>query len=189
MAQRTEAWQAALTVHAYVAAGSGHALVQEIQAFDPHPDSDEQTTIRIEDAIREEISTALRLSGQVAHERLVTSRLLAGPLTATLDALACGSITASHARVVTDAAKRLPGWIASIGPDADSLRPVDVAERVEFTRACGLLQDRVVRVAARGTLAHTRAAASRAVLAIDADGAARRRAQVRKTRDAFVLPG
>ena len=174
---------------AYVAAGSGHALVQEIQAFDPHPDSDEQITIRIEDAIREEISTALRLSGQAAHERLVTSRLLAGPMTTTLAALESGSITASHARVVTDAAKRLPGWIASIGPDAESLRPVDVAERAEFTRACGLLQDRVVPVAARGTLAHTRAAASRAVLAIDADGAARRRAQVRKTRDAFVLPG
>ena len=111
VAQRTEAWQAALAVHAYVAAGSGHALVQEVQAFDPHPDSDEQITIRIEDAIREEISTALRLSGQAAHERLVTSRLLAGPMTATLEALACGSITASHARVVTDAAKRLPGWI------------------------------------------------------------------------------
>ena len=189
VAQRTEAWQAALTVHAYVAAGSGHALVQEVQAFDPHPDSDEQTTIRIEDAIREEISTALRLSGP---GRPRTARHLAAarrPMTATLEALACGSITASHARVVTDAAKRLPGWIASIGPDAESLRPVDVAERAEFTRACGLLQDRVVRVAARGTLAHTRAAASRAVLAIDADGAARRRAQVRKTRDAFVLPG
>ena len=155
----------------------------------PTPTATRSTTIRIEDAIREEISTALRLSGQAAHERLVTSRLLAGPMAATLDALACGSITASHARVVTDAAKRLPGWIASIGPDAESLRPVDVAERAEFTRACGLLQDRVVRVAARGTLAHTRAAASRAVLAIDADGAARRRAQVRKTRDAFVLPG
>ena len=189
VAQRTEAWQAALAVHAYVAAGSGHARVEEVQAFDPHPDSDEQITIRIEDAIREEISTALRLSGQAAHERLVTSRLLAGPMTTTLAALESGSITASHARVVTDAAKRLPGWIASIGPDAESLRPVDVAERVEFTRACGLLQDRVVPVAARGTLAHTRAAASRAVLAIDADGAARRRAQVRKTRDAFVLPG
>ena len=187
--QRVTSWRAAVEARAYVAAGSGHALVQEVQAFDPHPDSDEQITIRIEDAIREEISTALRLSGQVAHERLVTSRLLAGPMTATLDALACGSITASHARVVTDAAKRLPGWIASIGPDAESLRPVDVAERAEFTRACGLLQDRVVRVAARGTLAHTRAAASRAVLAIDADGAARRRAQVRRTRDAFVLPG
>ena len=187
--QRVTSWRASVEARAYVAAGSGHALVQEIQAFDPHPDSDEQITIRIEDAIREEISTALRLSGQAAHERLVTSRLLAGPMTATLDALACGSITASHARVVTDAAKRLPGWIASIGPDAASLRPVDVAERAEFTRACGLLQDRVVRVAARGTLAHTRAAAGRAVLAIDADGAARRRAQVRKTRDAFVLPG
>jgi hypothetical protein len=49
-----------------------------------------------------------------------------------------------------------------------------------------VLQDRVLPAAKRGSLSHTRAAARRAVLAIDAEGEARRRMNARCTRDAWV---
>ncbi len=52
---------------------------------------------------------------------------------------------------------------------------------------CAQLQDRVVPVATRGTMSQARSAARRAVLAIDSQGEARRRAAARRVRDAFVV--
>ena len=187
VAQRTEAWHAGLQLRGYVAAGSGHAQVQEFLVLDPRPDRDEERRVRIEDAARDEVAAALRTSGQATHDRLTTARLLVGPMAATLQALESGAITPAHVRVVVDAARRLPGCQAAIGPAAASRRAVDVQERAQFRHLCALLQDRVLPVAARSTLSRTRAAAGRAVLAIDAAGQGRRRAQARASRDAFVI--
>ena len=170
-----------------MAAGSGHAQVQELLVLDAHPDRDEEQLIRIQDAARDELSAALRTSAQATHDRLTEARLLMGPMASTLEALEAGAITAGHVRVVVEAARRLPGCEASIGPAAVSQRACDVEQRVHFTRLCALLQARVVPVAARSTRSRTRAAARRAVLAIDAAGEARRRAQARTIRDAFVI--
>ena len=178
VAQRTEAWHAAMQAKGYVAAAAGHTQVQELLVLDPRPDHEGERLLRIEDASRDEIAAALRASSQATHDRLTAARLLMGPLAATLHALESGVITPGHARVVVEASRRLPGCQASIGPSAASRRPIEVEARAQFRLMCDRLQDRVVPVATRGTLARTRAAARRAVLAIDADGEARRRAEV-----------
>jgi hypothetical protein len=77
--------------------------------------------------------------------------------------------------VVVEQACRLPGrWMR------------DDTEREAFTHGCRELERRVLPVAKRGTLAATRAAAKRAVLAIDSAGESRRRERAPCTRDVWV---
>ncbi|MDO8309522.1 MAG: hypothetical protein Q7V58_14345, partial [Actinomycetota bacterium] len=69
-----------------VSAASGHRRVEEVLVLDPV--SDCERTIRIADAVREEVACALRMSPVTAQQRIDTARLLAGPLAGTRDALA-----------------------------------------------------------------------------------------------------
>jgi len=146
--------------------------------------SDEERVIRIEDAAREEVASALRWSLPAAQNKIDIARLLHGPLAATREALAAGEIVGSHVAVIAEHARRLPGALQSTafaGPLADP------GADAEFTAACMDLQRRVLPTAVRSTAAATRQAARRAVLAIDAEGERRRRLQARCHRDVHVV--
>jgi hypothetical protein len=175
--QRMGARLHALEVELLVAAASPAPLVEEFTLLEP--DDDRERTIRIADAVREEVAAALRWSPQVAQGRIDSARLLRGELAPTAAALRAGDTTPAHAAVLVEAARRLPGrW-------SDD---VEVG-RATFAEACRRLQDLVLPVACRGTVPMTRGAADRAVLAIDADGQERRRRSARCTRDVFVMDG
>jgi hypothetical protein len=139
------------------------------------PGSQEEKELRIADVVREELAAAVRLSPVTAQRRIDTARLLHGPLTRTHEALSWGEITPSQVTVIVEACRRLPGFFQR-----------DDAEVVAFAAATAAFQDRVLPAAKRGSLSTTRAAARRAVLAIDAVGEARRRTNARCTRDAWV---
>ena len=64
-----------------VAAASPERMVEEYTLL--VPGSDEERTVRIEDAVREEVAAAVRWSPSTAQQRIDTARLLAGPLAAT----------------------------------------------------------------------------------------------------------
>ncbi len=170
--ERISAWWASVQARAIVAAASPERLVDEFTLLDPRPEHDEERTIRIEDAVREELAAAVRWSPAMAQDRIDSARLLAGPLRATHESLSLGEITSGHVSVIVEAACRLPGRF-------------DDAE--QFEAACSRLQDRVLPCARRGTLSSTRAAARRAVLAIDAEGARRRRLAARCMRSVYVV--
>lgn len=139
------------------------------------PGSDEEKRLRIADVVRDEISCALRRSPAHVQAMIDMARLLAGPLSATREALDRGAIRMDHVQVIARAAHRLPGWWMST--------PGEIAE---FTAACEELQGRVLPVAARASMVNFRACARRAVLAIDAEGEARRREQAKTTRDIWI---
>jgi hypothetical protein len=171
--ERIGSWWASRQVDAVVAAASPHALIEEFALL--VRGSDEEVLIRVEDVIREELGSAVRVSPVTAQHRIDAARLLAGPLAGTHLALSRGEISTGHVAVVVEQACRLPGrWMR------------DEAETVTFTRACSELQRRVLPTARKGTLSMTRVAAKRAVLAIDAEGESRRRERARCTRDVWV---
>lgn len=145
-----------------VAASSPERWVDEFLILDPRPGHDEERTVRICDAVREEIAVALRWSFATTQSRIDAARLLCGSLVRTKDALAAGTITAQHAAVIVEAAERVPDHHQE-------------------------LQDRVLKVAGRSTVSRTRQAANRAVLSIDAEGADRRRRRARCNREVFVV--
>jgi hypothetical protein len=122
----------ALEAELMVVAASPQPLVASFTVLEP--DDDRERTIRIADAVREEVGAALRLSGSVAQDRIDAARLLCGPLAATGAALRAGAITPAHAGVVVEAARRLPGrW-------ADPDDPAQEQDREVFAEACGRLQ-------------------------------------------------
>lgn len=167
----------ALQARLLVAAADARPHVAEYTVLLPgdDPADSRERVIRIQDAVREEIAAALRWSPVTAQYRIDAARLLAGPLANTAAALAVGVITPAHARVIVESAESLPGrWMR------DSL------ETAQFQSACSALQERVLPVAAGGTLSRTRTAAVRAVLAIDPQGAGRRRASALRTKDVTV---
>lgn len=174
--ERVAAWWASFQTDALVAAASPERMVEEFTLLDPRPDHDEERTIRIEDAVREEVAAALHWSPATTQSRIDTARLLAGPLRETNEALALGDITTGHVAAIVEEVRRLPGFWR---------RTED--ERTEFASACASLESAVLPVARRGTLARTRAAARRAVLRIDAEGQRRRRLAARCTRSVYVV--
>jgi hypothetical protein len=180
--ERVAAWWASVQVDALVAAASSHEVVLELTIRDARPGdplAEQERTIRIRDAAREEIAAAARWSPSAAHHRITGARLLAGPLARTARALALGEISTGHVAVIVEAAGSLPGRGAFIAGES--------CDGADFAAACEALQDRVLPVARRGTLAVTRSAARRAVLAIDAAGVQRRRREARSTRGVCVV--
>lgn len=163
----------ALQAEALVAIASPDRVVEEFVLLDRLTDG--ERTIRIEDAVREEVATAMRWSPSTAQHRIDVARLLMGPLAATREALASGSITSGHVNVIADAVSRLPGR-----------HGIDDEQRASFSAACTALEHRVLPVARRGTLSMTRAVARRAVMVIDAEGEQRRRRAARSTREIHV---
>jgi hypothetical protein len=180
LVERQIGWLSAVQDEAILAAASPTVQVLEVFTLAGPPDHGVDR-IRLEDGIREELATALHWSTGHAHDRLTRARYLAGPLARTHDALAAGTIAPAHVQVIVAHATRLPGGIAVLAGDATD------GQRAAFTAACARLQDHVLPVAARGAPARAKAAAQRAVLAIDAAGQARRRANATVHRDAFVF--
>ncbi|MBK9740295.1 MAG: DUF222 domain-containing protein [Actinobacteria bacterium] len=172
--QRVAAWWAAVGLEAVIPAAAAEPLIEEFTLL--VPGSDEERTIRIADVRREELGAALRLPPATAQDHIDTARLLAGPLAATAVALAAGEITDRHVAVIVEAAGRLPGR---------GMR--DDGDRATFTSCCADLERRVLPTARKATVSMTRAAARRAVLAIDAAGERRRRCEAKCTRDVYVV--
>jgi hypothetical protein len=164
----------AAQAEALVAVASSERVVDEYLISTV--DRDDERAIRIEDACREEVAAALRWAPSTTQARIDDARLLVGPMHEVLIALDRGEISPQHARVLTEAAQRLPGRWAPDGADAEL-----------FTAACADLVCRVLPIARRATVSVTRLAARRAVLAIDAEGERRRREQARCTRDVWVV--
>ena len=178
----------ALQAEALVAVATGDRVVEEFVLLDQA--SEAERVVLIEDAVREEVAAALRWSPSTAQARIDEARLLAGSLGEAKEALVAGDISPRHVGVLVEAARRLPGANdrfrrgADDRPDARAL-----AAQAEFTAACTELQRRVLPVARRSTVARTRQAARRVVLAIDAEGERRRRERARCTRDVYVADG
>lgn len=174
--ERISAWWASLEAPALVrAAGSDRYITHVVFGTDVLGEG-AAGPVTIADAIREELAAALRLSPAAAQTRIDSARLLCGPLSATHAAQSAGNITASHVAIIVAAASRLPGiW------------DVDEASREAFAEQCDLLQRRVLPVAIRSTLTHTRRAAKLAVIAGNPVEAKRRRKKWLADRDVYVI--
>jgi hypothetical protein len=125
-------------------------------------DSEEERTVRIEDAVRDELGCALRRSPVVMQSMIDTSRWLCGPLRMTLEALHAGDITLAHARIIVEGAEQLPPQ------ELDGF------------------QVRVLGTARRSNLSMTRRAANRVARALDPGGCLVRRRQATCTRDVWM---
>ncbi len=106
--ERVSAWLASLQAEVLVAAAGIEPQVDEFAVFDGR-------TVRVEDAVREEVAAALRWSPVTTQHGIDTARLLAGPLSATHEALSLGEITTGHVAVMVEATTRLPGRYADGG--------------------------------------------------------------------------
>ena len=159
-----------------VSAGGYDAAVDEVTVTDPRPDHHGQRTLRIEDAIREEIAAALRWTPNVAGNLLHEARVLHSHLPLTLQSLRLGEISERHARDIAETAMTL-----------SSSRPTTDEEREAFSVACLALEERVVPIARRATVSNTRAACRRALRSLDAAGARKRRQRARCTRDVQLI--
>jgi hypothetical protein len=175
--QRATARLHLLQADLLVAAASGHPVVEELLVLDPRPDHDEERTIRIADAVREDISSALRLPPATAQNLIDEARLINGPLARTREALLQGEITPGHARVICEAAERL-----SCAPGLGATEH----EHRAYGKACRALETRVLPTARRTTVARTRRRAALVLAQVDAEGQLRRRAAARCTRDVWV---
>ena len=160
-----------------------------VEAADPVPRVEEFTVesadgqdrrsprlVQIEDAVRDEIAAALRWSPSQAGMLIEEARQLHAHLPATLAALRSGVISGRHASVVAEWSRRLSARDAT-GPDAEHV----------YSQMCATFEERVLRVARRGTVAQTRAAAKRTLASLDAAGARLRREQQRCTRDVAII--
>lgn len=160
-----------------------------LEAADPEPRVEEFTvesadesiphtprTVVIEDAVREEIAASLRVSNAHAGSLIENARRLHADLPATLSALRGGAISGRHASVIVEWTGKLSAR-QSTHPDA----------RIAFAQACAAFEERVLRVARRGTSAQTRAAAKRTLSSLDKAGTAQRRQQQRRLHDVRII--
>ena len=169
--ERVAAWWHALQADALVAVADPEPRIDDYRILDPRPDHDEERTVRIEDAVREEVAAALRLPPSTAQARIDSARLLAGPLAATAESLELGEISAAHVAVIVDAIERISSRL-----DRDPKAPA------RFAAQCRAVQNRVLPIARRSTVARTRRAAAAWVERVDRAGQAERRRRARVTR-------
>lgn len=126
----------------------------------------------LEDVAREELAVAMRWTSSFAQRKIDEARVLTGALPATLEALAAGSISPAHTRVVVESAQRL-AVSAPVGS-------------AEFRRACSELELRILPVAVRDGIGRTRSAANRAVTAVDPAGRHDRRSEALRGRGVWL---
>lgn len=150
--------------------------------------TDEERQFALADEVREEISAALHRTPDTVHGQITTARLLLGPLAATGTALADGRITASHARVIADQARRMHGADVALFHDPATDTPEQATARVWFTKACGRLQDRILDWATDATPGQTRSRARRIVDAIDTAHQEQRREAARAHIGIDLIP-
>jgi hypothetical protein len=189
--QREQARLAALEARAMVALAGPFERRREVTVVEVRPDDADAARERhlmLIDEAREEISAALNRSPGVVYDQIATGRLLAGPLRETGRALAEGRITAAHARVIADQARRLTGSLVAIHDDPRDDSPEQRSERLAFWQACSKLEQRALPWAEYLPPGRLRSRARRAVDAIDADGQDRRRRRAQRLIDLEVLP-
>jgi hypothetical protein len=175
--ERVMAWWSGLQTEALVAAADPQPRMDEYLVLDRAADHGTERVIRIEDAAREEVASALRLSPVTAQRRIDTARLLHGPLVATREALEYGDISIAHVAVIVEAVQRL-----------SSRPPHGEPSTEQFVEDCHAVERRVLPTARRAAPARMRTVANRAVEAVDAEGQRRRRASARRTRDVWCEP-
>jgi hypothetical protein len=195
--ERIASWWASRQSVALMAAAGRVPVAEEFILLDRL--SDTERSVRISEVARDEIAAALRWGPMSTQSRIDQARLLAGPLTATHEALTLGEITPVHVRILTEAAQRLSTWDAleqvthdakCSGADSDTVQDqlaVDLAQ-LAFDADCVALQHRVIPIARRQGFSRTKAAANRAIENIDEAGQARRRAAARRHREVYLTP-
>jgi hypothetical protein len=195
--ERIASWWASRQCVALIAAAGRVPVAEEFILLDRL--SDTERTVRISEMARDDIAAALRWGPMSTQSRIDQARLLAGPLTATREALTLGEITPVHVRILTDAAQRLSTWDAleqvthdanrtDTKADPEQLQLAVVLAQVAFDADCVALQHRILPVARRQGFSRTKAGANRAVESIDAAGQARRRTAARRHRDVYLTP-
>jgi len=186
--QRHAAWLASLEARALVAAAGAHTQVMEHRMRDSrdHREGRPGRLVKIVDPVREEIAAALHSSASTVQASIDRARLLSGPLRATRDALAAGDLGPAQARVIAQQAERMTGADLTVAqaPHADTAEQAE--QRARYADRCTRLQSRILGRACERTPAETASLARRAIVQIDADGAAERRARARAGIDVWV---
>lgn len=189
--ERITSWWASRQCVALIAAAGRVPVAEEFILLDRLSDS--ERTVRISEMARDDIAAALRWGPMSTQSRIDQARLLAGPLTATHEALTLGEITPVHVRILSEAAQRLSTCdeLEQVTHDATGTTSDQLAialAQFAFDADCVALQNRVLPVARRQGFSRTKAAASRAIENIDEAGQARRRAAARRHRDVYLTP-
>lgn len=207
--ERIASWWASRQSVALIAAAGRVPSADEFILLDRL--SDTERMVRISEMARDDIAAALRWGPMSTQSRIDQARLLAGPLTATHEALSLGEITPVHVRILTEAAQRLSTWDVleqvthdanrtGVDSDASDSGASDAGAKaaqdqvavmlaqLAFDADCVALQNRVLPNARRQGFSRTKAAASRAIESIDSAGQARRRAAARRNRDVYLTP-
>ncbi len=174
----------ALEARAMVVAAGTHRMVRGVVVYDEA--TEDERSIELVDEIREELASALHRSIGLVDQQIEVARILVGWLRPTLDALEAGRITAAHAKVLAEQALRLSTSYPCVHQPRDLDSPQDALDRIEFGRACDVLQGRVLDRAEYLTPGQVRSLARRAVASIDRAGSERRRQQARDRVDVQV---
>ena len=191
--ERVASWWASRQSVALVAAAGRVPSTQEFVLLDRL--SQTERVVRIAELARDDIAAALRWGPMSTQSRIDQARLLAGPLTATHQALSLGEITPVHVRILTESAQRLSTWseleraIHNLTlTDSPENQLAEVLAQVAFDADCLALQGRVLPTARCQGFTRTKTKANRCIDSIDACGQARRRAAARRHRDVYVTP-
>lgn len=203
--ERVASWWASRQSVALVAAAGRVPSTQEFVLLDRL--SETERVVRIAELARDDIAAALRWGPMSTQSRIDQARLLAGPLTATHEALSLGEITPVHVRILTESAQRLSSFdeleharrqatrtdtrtdtgSESVADQLAAHLALHVAQ-VAFNADCGALQERVLPTARCQGFTRTKTKSGRVIESIDAKGQARRRAAARRHRDVYVTP-
>jgi len=191
--ERVASWWASRQSVALVAAAGRVPSSQEFVLLDRL--SQTERVVRIAELARDDIAAALRWGPMSTQSRIDQARLLAGPLTATHQALSLGEITPMHVRILTEAAQRLSTWseleraIHNLTlTDSPENQLAEVLAQVAFDADCLAVQERVLPTARCQGFTRTKTKANRCIDSIDARGQARRKAAARRRREVYVTP-
>jgi len=191
--ERVASWWASRQSVALVAAAGRVPSTQEFVLLDRL--SQTERVVRIAELARDDIAAALRWGPMSTQSRIDQARLLAGPLTATHQALSLGEITPMHVRILTEAAQRLSSW-SELERAIHNHRLThslenqlaEVLAQAAFDADCLALQGRVLPTARCQGFTRTKTKANRCIDSIDALGQARRKAAARRRREVYVTP-
>ena len=191
--ERVASWWASRQSVALVAAAGRVPSTQEFVLLDRL--SQTERVVRIAELARDDIAAALRWGPMSTQSRIDQARLLAGPLTATHQALSLGEITPMHVRILTEAAQRLSSW-SELERAIHNHRLThslenqlaEVLAQAAFDADCIAVQERVLPTARCQGFTRTKTKANRCIDSIDARGQARRKAAARRRREVYVTP-
>jgi hypothetical protein len=163
---RCQAYLAAMEANGLVALAGRRTIVDEYVVASA--DSRERT-VRIEDAVAEEVAAASRMAPRTARHRIDAARTLVGPLAPLHAALLGGHVGTGHVAAIVRQVARLPRALG-----AATLRR-DGGDDPEFVEQCKKLLERVLPFAATHTPAETERKTRGLVEQVDPAEAERRR--------------